>query len=260
MICLESFDFGINFIAFLEEKPVGYLLSSIKQKDNEFVAEMWLPIVKYGCEEAIKLLIDQALKTYKERGIRKVETNQGSEWDHLQGIPEQFGFIRTEDMVVTVLKKVEEFDIVDYPSLDLEPIDSSKHSQAIVDYYKEKYHENEATARNFIENRLVKFDTTFVLMEDNHLKAILRFYLFDKPSNPEEIRKIMWVRKMELREPFADEVIRGLFRFSVEFAKEKGFEIIDFNVAADDEEALYQFQAINEKPQSHRYTYELQLD
>ena len=100
----KNFDSKINFIAFYQEGPIGYLLSSIETLNDSQKAKMWLPIVRYGHEEAISLLINRALATYKEMNISLVETNQGSEWDHLHGIPEQFGFVRTSDFVVLFVK------------------------------------------------------------------------------------------------------------------------------------------------------------
>lgn len=255
----KNFDSRINFIAYYKEEPIGYLLSNIEKVNNFQKAKMWLPIVRYGYEEAIYLLIERALSTYKELGISLVETNQGSEWDHLQGIPEKYGFVRTTDFVITVRKRISEFKIDDFPQLTPEQINLDKHEDLIINFYREHYEDDEEAAKNFIKNRLMRNDITHLLIQDNNLEAIIRFYLFNEPENHEAIRKIMWIRKFHLYEPKKIGVIQGLFRFSIEYAKKNDLEIIDFFNVAGDEDGLFQYNAINEMPYSHRYYYELEL-
>jgi hypothetical protein len=198
----KDFDPEINLIAFHDGKVIGYLLSYLEIRDGNSVPCMWLPVTKLGYEEAQIELINHVLEIYKQRNYPKVITNQGSEWEELHGIPEKFGFQRTIDLVLTVRKKISEFNITDFPKITgIELLNRKKHYKYLFNFYKEKENSTEdKQIEDYLENRI--FNPIFkcwILLRNSEFLGVIKTVGFNKPNNPEAIRKIFWIFKFDLK-------------------------------------------------------------
>ncbi len=249
-------DPSLNFYAFLDEVLVGYLISSIETDEQGLkYVEMELPIVKKSYEDAQDLLIQRAFDEFKKRGVGKIKTSSGTEWDNLQEFPEKFGFKRTKDMVYSLQKQLSDINISSFPKInDIQQLDPESHKSLVWNYYKERDSYTDAGLENFFDNWLVKRDKTWIVIRDEKLAGLVRLYEPDQEIFP----GLIWIRGLELKNPKDRELVQGLFRFAIEYAREKKYTKVDFNTGVRDIDLL-QFQYIGEIPIAIRYELEKEI-
>lgn len=248
----EDFDPSTNFYAFRGGKMVGFITSSIKEDGSGGrVADMYMPIVRYGEEAAQDELFRLALRVYEEMGVTQIVSNMGSEWDNLQGFPEKWGFTRTVDWVYSVTRDTSMIDLSGYPEPPcLVRFDEEKHGEALVQHLMTRYGQSRDNASGLMSNRYFRTDLVWSFIEDGKLRALVRM----RPCTHEPLSHLIWLRALELEDPNDRELIRGLYRFSVNYAIEKGFRILDFNIGHVSYPVdRVQFEAIGEEPEVVRY-------
>jgi hypothetical protein len=247
-----GFDPSMNFYAFRRGEMVGFITSSIKEGDSGGkVADMYMPIVRYWEEEAQDELFRIALKVFEERGVTQIVSNMGSEWDNLQGFPEKWGFTRTEDWVYSVARDTSLIDLSGYPEPPcLVRFDENKHGEALLQHLMARRGQTRDTARRLMSNRYFRTDLVWSSIDEGGLRALVRM----RPCTHEPLSHLIWLRAFELEDPNDPELIRGLYRFSVNYAIEEGFRILDFNIGHVSYPVdRVQFEAIGEEPEVVRY-------
>jgi hypothetical protein len=103
-----DFDPETRHYCFKGDKMVGFLTSKVlKEEEGEYKkANLVFPSVLPGHEEAIGLLYDAAMKTLKEKGVKKVETYASALCGNQVELANKFDFNYVEDVenIVYTLK------------------------------------------------------------------------------------------------------------------------------------------------------------
>ncbi|MHA2251701.1 MAG: hypothetical protein ACXAD7_15160 [Candidatus Kariarchaeaceae archaeon] len=157
----ENFDRETKFYAFKENEMVGFLTSTIqpKEEDKPLTANLEFPIVLTGHEkEAQDLLLENAYKTLKEKGVEKILTRVSSVWGNTVQLAEKYGY--KEGEVITKGSRIE-----------IEKLTFSvDESVEFLDYNAER--DDEA---------LIKMYTSNEILTEDQIKGQLKYFV----DNPE---------------------------------------------------------------------------
>jgi len=247
-----GFDPSTNFYAFKDGEMVGFITSAITEDESgEKIADMYMPIVRYGEEAAQDELFEHALAEYERRGVTQIVSNMGTEWDNLQGFPEKWGFTKTMDWVYSVARNPSHVDLSGYPEPPrLARFDEEAHGEALTRYFMNKSGDGKKEARRLMSDRFFRADLVWIGIDEGEFRALVRMM----PSTHEPLSHLIWLRAFELGDQNDRNLIQGLYRFSVEYAISEGYTVLDFHMG-DRRYPLdkVQFEAIGEEPEVIRY-------
>ncbi|UCD45495.1 MAG: hypothetical protein JSV27_03115 [Candidatus Bathyarchaeota archaeon] len=230
---------------------VGFITSAVTENESGTkIADMYMTIVRYGVEMAQDELFKHAFAEYERRGVTEIVSNMGTEWDNLQGFPERYGFKRTMDWVYSVATNPSQVDLSGYPEPpSLVKFDEEAHGEDLTRHFMGKSGDRKE-ARRLMSDRFFRTDRVWIAIDDGDFRALVRMM----PSTHEPLSHLIWLRAFELGDQNDRELIRGLYRFSVEYAVSEGYTELDFHIG----DRRYpidkvQFEAIGEEPEVIRY-------
>lgn len=128
-----AFDSGTRFYAISGSELVGFLTASITAGPSEKSAVMRLPLVKKGHKQAEKMLMDNAVKVLKEKGVSVVSTDVGTGWGSWPALIKKYGFVDAGISSYLAEKSMSELDSSKLPAAGgVEMYDRSKDREAFL--------------------------------------------------------------------------------------------------------------------------------
>ncbi len=111
----EGFDPETRLYCFKGEEMVGYLTSAVlpEQEEGKTIANLSIPMVLEGHEEAIELLMEEALKILKTKGADIVRTGTSETWGNFAKIPEKWEYKYVRDTGILVNQDISNITTVE---------------------------------------------------------------------------------------------------------------------------------------------------
>jgi len=147
----EGFDPETRLYCFKGEEMIGFLTSSVlpEQEEGKTVANLSIPMVLEGHEEAIELLIEKALKVLKSKGAELVRTVASDSWGSYSKIPEKLGYEHVRDTGILVNQEISDIATVEETE-DVEAYDKERDLDELVQIFvKELGMTEEQAVQNF---------------------------------------------------------------------------------------------------------------
>ena len=147
-----NFDPETQLYAFEEDRIVGVITSSIYEEEGVIKGELMIPFVAEGYEDARDLLIDQAIKVLKTKGVTAIRTLVSEYWGETVSIAKRNGFTFNKDFVIQSQKR---FDEIDEQKLveptDVQNFEYHKHADTMTKMLMKQYNTSEEEARSVVD-------------------------------------------------------------------------------------------------------------
>ncbi|MFX0092169.1 MAG: hypothetical protein ACFFBD_10445 [Candidatus Hodarchaeota archaeon] len=231
---LPNFNPSTRFYAFVKDEMVGFLTTTILEKENEpMTANLFLPLVKEGHEKAQEVLIKYALEALQEKGVEYVTTNLGENWGNGKELLNKFGFKHTEDVFHIVESEISAIDLSKLPEpKDVIEYDKNRDSDVFTSLMIELYGVPEDYAKQRVDqynNRTVENLIVLVVARKDDKTVALCAANADKEPKVAGMSAILAKPNQELKS------IRGqIFRSLIQECAKRGYEKIRFGVREKD--------------------------
>jgi hypothetical protein len=149
---LPDFDPDMQLYAFQEDKMIGVVTSSLYEEDRLTKANLVIPFVVEGYEDARDLLLNQMITALKSKGATSIRVMVSEYWGETTAVAERNGFIFDRDIVIQAQKR---FDEIDESNLveakDVQPFAYQKHADAVTRFLMTHYKVTEEDARLVVD-------------------------------------------------------------------------------------------------------------
>lgn len=249
----EDFDPETRFYAFKDDKLVGYLVSKILPIDDTKIKTIQhdFPFVDKEHEEVKELLLNRAMKIYKEKGIQKLQARVSNGWLGTEELAKKLGYKKKDIQYMRIEVSLNDLKLKDTEEL-FEEFQPDRDKDQIIKLFTETFNMSEEQAEanfNGIVNPPEGFYSQPIIRKDNKIIARGLLYIPKDPKNA-TFRPLV---------PNAEKYFDSYLNFITKIAKEKGAENFQIYIGGPQLEYLDLFKTYGFEVKSKVFTYEKEI-
>ncbi|MHA1911089.1 MAG: hypothetical protein ACTSYA_05255 [Candidatus Kariarchaeaceae archaeon] len=160
----EDFDPETRLYCFKDDKMVGFQTARIvpsEEGETKIRGSLEFPVVMPGNEEAYDLLMDQMLKTLKEKGVEVIHTRVSDGWLGTNELSKKWGLNYKQDAYISFKIELSEFAVTETKEMEVVAYDHERDLEKMVKIFTEVFSLSEEQARANFE--LINTNTDDVL-------------------------------------------------------------------------------------------------
>lgn len=145
-----DFNPELRLYAFLEDKLVGFMTSTMKSYSNDKRKRIQhdFPLVLMEHEEVSEILYKKADETWKAKGVEVVEARVGTNWCGTMEQAKKYGYKKKEQLFIHIQLSVDKAKPKKITGKKFEDFDPIKDREQLIELYKQNYNwtDEQATA------------------------------------------------------------------------------------------------------------------